>query len=361
MNCIIRIVLFIGVICQFNIQKEISFIELSFLLILLAINVFKEKYKNTRIILLIELIIVTAACTYSKNFILLYGILAYDIGVFKLYYGFIPITALSIYFSGISNGFENLIITAVCFIYGYEKCKFDEKVSSFREIYDNERRYRYELEDTKERLLNAAKEAAHIAEIKERNRIAREIHDTVGHSIAGILMQLQVVYKLMKKDEQKSEELLKNSIESLSQALNLMRDTVHNIRPNDALGIDYIKKIIENFSFCEVDFRYIGDFNRLPPNIMEVISSNVKESLTNTAKYAKASKIEITIDINDQFVRTLIKDNGQGEVKLKEGFGLGGMRERIKNLNGSISINGENGFLIVFIIPLSSQFAFIKE
>ena len=361
MNYIIRIVLFIGVICKFIIQKETSFIELSFLLILLAINVFKERYKNTKAILLIELIIVTTACAYSKNFILLYGVLAYDIGFFKLYYGYIPITALIIYFSGISSGFENFIIAAVCFIYGHERCNFDEKTNSFREIYDNERRYRYELEDTKERLLNAAKEAAYIAEIKERNRIAREIHDTVGHGIAGILMQLQVVYKLMKKDEQKAEELLKNSIEALSETLNLMRDTVHNIRPSDALGIDYIKKIIDNFSFCEVDFKYTGDFNKMPPNIMEVISSNIKESLTNTSKYSKASKVEISIDINEQFVRTLVKDNGQGDVKLKEGFGLSGMRERIKNLNGSISINGENGFLIVFIIPLSNEFSLIKE
>ena len=217
MNYTIRIILFIGVICSFVMQKQISFTELCFVLILAGINVFKEKYKNTKAILLLELIIVTVACTYSKNFILLYGILAYDIGVLKLYYAYIPITVLLIYFSSTNNIFENFIITAVCFMYGHLNCKLHEKVSSFREIYDNERRYRYELEDTKERLLNAAKETAYIAEIKERNRIAREIHDTVGHSIAGILMQLQVVDKLMKKDEQKSEELLKNSIESLSK------------------------------------------------------------------------------------------------------------------------------------------------
>lgn len=361
MNYTIRIILFIGIICSFIMQRQISFVELCFVLILTGMNIFKEKYKNTKAILLLELIIVTVACTYSKNFILLYGILAYDIGVFKLYYACIPITILLIYFSNTNNIFQNFIITAVCFMYGNINCKFHQKVSSFREIYDNERRYRYELEDTKERLLNAAKEAAYIAEIKERNRIAREIHDTVGHSIAGILMQLQVVDKLMKKEEQKSQELLKNSIESLSQALNLMRDTVHNIRPNDAMGSDYIKRIIDNFNFCDIDFKYKGDFNSLPPNIIEVISSNIKESLTNTSKYSKASKVEISIDINEKYVRTCIKDDGQGVPKLKEGFGLSGMRERIRNINGSISINGENGFLIVFIIPLSSEFALINN
>jgi signal transduction histidine kinase len=361
MNYVIRIIIFIGVIFSFIMQTQISFAELFFVLVLAGINIFKERYKNAKTILLLELIIVTVACTYSKNFILLYGILAYDIGVLKLYYAYLPIAVLLIYFSSTNNVSQNFIITAVCFMYGHLNCNFHERVSSFREIYDNERRYRYELEDTKERLLNAAKETAHIAEIKERNRIAREIHDTVGHSIAGILMQLQVVDKLMKKDEQKSEQLLKNSIESLSETLNLMRDTVHNIKPNDAMGSDYIKRIVDNFTFCPIDFKFNGDFDSLPPNIIEVISSNIKESLTNTTKYSKASKVDISIDINEKYVRTCIKDDGQGVPKLKEGFGLSGMRERIRNLNGSISINGENGFIIVFIIPLSSEFAVVNN
>lgn len=361
MSYIIRLVLFSGVICKFIIEKQISITELCLVLILLGINVFKVKYKNSKLILLIEVIIITIACTYSRNFILLYGILMYDSGFFNLYYAGIPAAVFLIYFSSINNILENIIIASVCFMYGNITSRFTEKVDSFREIYDNERRYRYELEDAKERLLSANKEAVYIAEIKERNRIAREIHDTVGHSIAGILMQLQAAYKLMKKDEQKSEVLLKNSIEGLSGALNLMRDTVHNIKPNDAIGVDYIKKIIENFNFCQVDFSCSGDFNIIPANIVEVIGSNIKESLTNTSKYSKASKLELKININEKFVRTYIKDNGEGAPKLKEGFGLNGMRERIKNLNGSISINGEDGFLIIFIIPLSDEFSLIKD
>lgn len=361
MSYAIRLALFLGVVCKFIIQNQISVTELCIILILLGLNIFKVKYKNSKFILFIETIIITIACKYSRNFILLYGILMYDAGIFNLYYACIPITALFIYFSGINNIIENLIIAAVCFLYGNISSRFKEKIDSFRETYDNERRYRYELEDTKERLLSANKEAVYIAEIKERNRIAREIHDTVGHSIAGILMQLQAAFKLMKKDEQKSEELLKNSIEGLSGALNLMRDTVHNIKPNDAIGIDYIKKIVENFNFCHVDFSCSGDFNIIPANIVEIIGSNIKEALTNTARYSKASAVELKININEKFVRTYIKDNGLGAPELKEGFGLNGMRERIKNLNGSISINGEDGFLIIFIIPLSDEFTLIRN
>lgn len=209
-----------------------------------------------------------------------------------------------------------------------------------------------ELEDAKKKLLNSAKESAYIAEIKERNRIAREIHDSVGHSIAGILFQLQAVQKLAGKDKEKSDNLLQDSIKRLSESLEVMRNAVHNIKPGNAVGLEYITVIINNFNYCPVNFKHSGDFNTLPGNVLETISSDIKEALTNAYKYSKAAAIEIKIDITDAAVRVYIKDNGEGCPNLKEGFGLLGIRERIKSLGGTVSISGENGFIIVYVIPL---------
>ncbi|MFL0249308.1 sensor histidine kinase [Clostridium neuense] len=110
---------------------------------------------------------------------------------------------------------------------------------------------------------------------------------------------------------------------------------------------------IHNFSFCPVEFKFTGDFNKLKPNYIEIIASNIKEALTNAAKYSKASKIYISIDINEVYLRLYIKNNGVSCSNIKEGLGLSGMRERVNNVGGSISIDSHDGFIIVCVIPFS--------
>ena len=352
MEYLFRILVFIAIIGKFIIKGNISPLEVAVLLVLASLNIFKNKYKITWIVLISEVLLAAFGCSLSKNFYLVYALTAYDAGSSNMQLFAVPAAILGIYFSGLNNVMESMSLIGASFLFGSLNLRFNEKLSSFRETYDNERRYRYELEDAKKRLLNSAKEAAYIAEIKERNRIAREIHDSVGHSIAGILFQLQAVQKLAGRDKEKSENLLEDSIKRLSESLEVMRNTVHNIKPGNIVGLTYIESIIKNFNYCPVDFKHSGDFNSLPANVLETISSDIKEALTNAYKYSRATKAEIKIDITDKAVRVYIKDNGEGCPNLKEGFGLLGIRERIKNLGGTVSISGENGFIIVYVIPL---------
>lgn len=353
MEYLIRILFLTAVLGKLIIQGNTSAIEVTVLLLLAAVNIFKHKFRVTWIVLIVETAIITVGCIYNINFSVLYALIAYDARSKDMKLLALPAVVLAIYFSGINSSMEVLALIFLAYMFGNLVLKYRKNISSFKETYDNERRYRYELEAAKQKLLNSAKEAAYIAEIRERNRIAREIHDTVGHSIAGVLLQLQVVQKLRYKDDEKSDNLLKDSIERLSEALNVMRNTVHNIRPSNSMGLEYIEGIINNFNYCIVNFKHSGDFNSLPANVLETISSDVKEALTNAYKYSKATAIDIKIDVKDSFVRVYIKDNGEGCPNLKEGFGLLGIRERIKNLGGTVSFSGENGFMIVYIIPIS--------
>jgi signal transduction histidine kinase len=248
-----------------------------------------------------------------------------------------------------------LFVVSLSYVFAYTKGILQEKEELYRSSFDKQREYSYQLERAKARLMSTVEEAAHMAEIKERNRIARQIHDHVGHSIAGILMQLQAVKKLYSKDELKAAELLGNSIEALSCTLTVMRDTVHNIKPEGKLGIEYIRQIIENFNYCPVDLSTTGDFSELPVNIMQILHNNIKEALTNVSKYSKATKVSINIDVNCKFVRLQIKDNGTSSVEFKEGFGISGMKERVWNMGGTIAFSNDNGFLIVCVIPIKNS------
>jgi signal transduction histidine kinase len=352
---------FVYMIIKLAEGKSVSYSEICIVLVFAALNIIREKYIDTIYLLIAEYLIITFGITINPYFSVFYGLLCYDLVARKKYSGIIFVAVSMGYFIKINIMADLIFVIGICsmlsFMYSENKAKGELLKTSF----DKERKYNYELEITKRKLMNAAEETVHIAEIKERNRIARELHDNIGHSIAGVLMILQASNKLFGKDDLKAKELLEKSINSLSEALTLIKNTIYNMKPKDELGIDYILEIVNNFSFCKVDFRYSGNFNNLDAGYLEIISTNIKEALTNASKYSRATIVEISLIKNDNFIRLLIKDNGVGCFKINENMGLGGMKDRIKNVGGSISINGENGFTIVCIIPLKREVGGIFE
>lgn len=345
----------IYLMAQTIMKNRVSYEDVYIILTILILNIIREKYLDSIFIILAEVIVIGFGAKTNSYFVMLYGITVFDL-MGKKEYRLIPlIFIVGGYFL---KGYEManyIILMCVCSLFGYLYCSMEEKEKSFKRLYDDERRNRYELETTKEKLLISSRDIAHLAEVNERNRIAREIHDTIGHSIAGILMQLQAAYKLKDKDINKSYLFIEKSIEGLSNSLTILRNTVYNIRPKEKLGIGYINTVIDNFKFCDIDFKYTGDFNNVPVNLIEIIATNIKESLTNASKHSDASKIDINLDINDKYIRLYIKDNGKGCQYIKEGIGISGMKDRIKNIGGSISISSQEGFLIVCILPIRGE------
>lgn len=347
---IIKIVFFVYVIIQLSINNVQDYTIVVLILIGAAVCTLRERFYISKYMSILEFIVISLEVCINTKFIFLYTVVLFDFIYDKIYLGIVLIFAGTIYFLGYQN--VNIFVFYILIgILAYVSKSMKVNKENYKKILDSERRLRYELEGTKIKLLNSAKETARIAEVNERNRIARNIHDNIGHSIAGIYMQLQVVDKLYDKDASKAKEILKKSIEGLSNSLNVLRDTVHNIKLKEELGIQYIVNIIDEFKFCNVEFNYSGNLNLLLPEHMELIAVNIKEALTNASKYSNATKIKISIDITDNYTRTYIKDNGVGIKNLKEGFGISGMRERVRNFGGSLNISAEDGFLIVFIIP----------
>jgi signal transduction histidine kinase len=216
---------------------------------------------------------------------------------------------------------------------------------------DNERNLRYQLEKTQVEMVNLLNEIEHITEVRERNRIAQEIHDNIGHSIAGVLFQLQAADKLIGSNTEKVGKILKLCIEKLSEALETTRNTVFNIRSDQTVGIDRIKKIVNGFKFCKLEFEYSGDFNGISPSNIKILEDTTKEVLTNAMKYSGAKDIALKIDVNRKHIRFYYKDNGVGCPRIIESVGLSSMKERVGNLGGTYSVDGTNGFTIVYTIP----------
>ncbi|MFD0714103.1 sensor histidine kinase [Paenibacillus sp. GCM10027626] len=352
MNAIVKMIIFGYLIIELILRGDIPYEQLLVVMISIIIQLVKERYYDSSWLTIAMLLLTCAGVAMDFRFAVLFALAAYDFMLKKSWVGLGAVFACAFYFLAKSPQIHSFIVwIAFCILLAYVIRKSSEEASRFTSTLDNERRLRYELEQAKAQLLHASKEIAGITEVKERNRIAREIHDSVGHNLAGTLIQLQAAYKIHGKDTEKAMSMISKSIDGLAHAVDLLRDTVHNIKPRESLGADYFRSMIGNYRFCPVDLKLSGDFNTIPPAHLELLSATIKEALTNTARYSFATMVNVTIDANENFTRLYVKDNGRGCENIKEGLGLSGMKERARNLGGNLSIHATDGFMIVCVIP----------
>lgn len=354
MKYLIKTIFLIYIMLLFIISGSVSYTEVLVIVLICGINIYKERFCDTVHWTGFSLILICIGIWFNPNFVVLLCVTVFDFMYQRVYWLALPVYAAGIFLSIQFNTIWLNLLMAICAVSAFTLQKAKQNQSDYQLRLDEERRLRYDLENAKNKLLQVSQEIAHMTEISERNRIARDIHDNVGHSIAGILFQLQAADKLLAKDQKKAEEILKKSIGSLAEALSLLRDTVYNIKPNQSLGIAYLKSIIDNFGFCPINFTFFGDVGSLSSHQMEILSSILKEALTNAAKYSGATQVDISLDINEKFVRLYIKDNGIGCQYMKEGLGISGMKERVINMGGTLSISPEEGFIIVCLLSMEN-------
>ncbi|KGA96235.1 hypothetical protein BALCAV_0217480 [Alkalihalobacillus alcalophilus ATCC 27647 = CGMCC 1.3604] len=215
---------------------------------------------------------------------------------------------------------------------------------------DNERRSRYELEQVKLDLLEAHSEVAQAAEVKERNRISRELHDHLGHDLTGSLLALQA-YELV-DDPERAKEMLAQVKERLHRSTKRLRDTVHNMTPVTFIGIERLERIVEEAKPLKIGFRYVGDLDLVPVHVWVLLEAILKEALTNVARHSNATKTDVELDVTDTIVRLRIQDNGTVQRKENNGSGIRSLQIRARTLKGSLTSDRSNGFLLVCVLPI---------
>ncbi|MDV2999010.1 MAG: Protein-glutamate methylesterase/protein-glutamine glutaminase [Chroococcopsis gigantea SAG 12.99] len=195
-----------------------------------------------------------------------------------------------------------------------------------------------------ERSLNRQIQA--YATVEERNRIARDIHDSLGHSLVALNIQLEAVLALWATQPGKAYEFLVEAKQLGTSALQAVRESVSALREESAkreLIGDAIAPMIRNFSRT-TNICPDCDFSLCPPllngDLKSTIYRVIQEALTNICKYAGATRVSISIKPVDSGLELMITDNGRGfsPGDVTSGFGLRGMRERIEALGGQLTI-----------------------
>ncbi|UJL47656.1 sensor histidine kinase [Virgibacillus sp. NKC19-16] len=224
---------------------------------------------------------------------------------------------------------------------------------------DQDRQNWYELEKLKGELLEANIKTAHMAELTERNRIARDLHDHVGHELTGAVLALQAFEQLWKEDNAQAEEMFKQMSQRLNDSASYLRETVHNTKPDIAMGSSRLERICESYQACKVTYQTNGDTNRVPAYIWGILESVLKEALTNVYRHSNANHVEVSLDVSKKIVRLLVADDGKTEQSGEAGIGIRNLRTRAKAVGGNISFSSsDRGFQLVSVLPLESNHIF---
>lgn len=216
-----------------------------------------------------------------------------------------------------------------------------------------------ELSKANENLKEYASKVQALTITQERNRMAREIHDGLGHYLTILNMQLKAASAILDKDKIKSQQMIENAIHLTSEALIDVRTSVFALRQEqDEIKplVERIKNIVQSSSNnnLKIKFTIIGTPSPLRPPIDLSLYRGVQEMINNVVKHSNARKAELVLDYSDpEKISLSCVDDGIGNETFDSGFGINGINERVKLLNGEVNIiTAKNeGFKIFMKLP----------
>ncbi|MDQ0216258.1 two-component system sensor histidine kinase DesK [Oikeobacillus pervagus] len=210
---------------------------------------------------------------------------------------------------------------------------------------------RKEKGQLEEKLEDANKRISELIKLEERQRISRDLHDTLGQKLSLIGLKSDLARKLINKNPEQARQELKDVQQTARTALNEVRKMVSSMR-----GIrlkDELVRVKQIFSAAEISFSVPEEvtFRNVSLLTENILSMCLKEAVTNVVKHSEATYCSISIEQTRMEVVITIKDNGVFKGKGESGNGLMGMKERLEFVNGSIELLTEQGTTLIIKVP----------
>lgn len=247
-----------------------------------------------------------------------------------------------------------LLLLSICAILLQQTIKQSETYAKeLKKLRDTSKEHELFIEEKNKRLREQQDAELYTATLKERNRIAREIHDNVGHLLTRSILQMGAI-KTINTNEMLTP-LLNSLHETLNTAMTSIRNSVHDLH-NESMDLHcVIQEMIDNVTTFSIQLDYDMD-DSIPKNIKYCFITIIKEAINNTLKHSNATKMQILVQEHPAFYQLLIQDNGTNCSKqLSDGIGLTNMKDRVKTLHGNIKISNNEGFKILISIIKSDE------
>ncbi|MED7628963.1 two-component sensor histidine kinase [Lactobacillus helveticus] len=197
----------------------------------------------------------------------------------------------------------------------------------------------------------------HISHDKDRERLARDIHDTIGHTLTGFAVGLDAAIVLIDVNPTAAKKQLGKVSASVKEGLLNIRESLNRIRPGALdnytfkAALEGLLNKFESISHLQIDLEYNWNAEKLAKTTEDVIFHIIEETFTNSLKHGHATKVMIMCSMKDNYYQLIIHNNGLSTPDFKPGFGLNYLKDLVSSLGGQIKFNGKDGFTTIVMIP----------
>ncbi|MCY9286841.1 sensor histidine kinase [Bacillus haynesii] len=209
---------------------------------------------------------------------------------------------------------------------------------------------RMELE---QELDEANQQIKELVKREERVRIARDLHDTLGHTLSLLTLKSQLVQRTIASDPERARKEAREMETTSRAALKQVRELVSDMKTATiAEELIHIQQILRA---SDITFEYMGgsDFSNIPPVTQNIVSMCIREAATNIVKHSRATHCTISISQTDEKISIAIKDDGMGmNQQTPFGNGLRGMKERLALIDGALDVSTHNGMVLNITVPI---------
>ncbi len=320
-------------------------------------------YLEAKTVRMITGIIYAVAVLFVPKLILVAAIVVYDLYASKLYVmeGIIALLLLmGTKDFGVATIAFLIVVILLAHLMYYKSNRNQTLQEQIKHIRDDSEEKNLQLSMTNKHLIEKQDQDIYVATLKERNRIARDIHDNVGHMITRSILQMGALMTIHKEEPLHGQlESVKNN---LDEAMNNIRESVHDLH-DESIDLrqaisDLMDEIKDSFE-CSLDYD-IGD--NVDRKYKYAIIGIVREAVSNILKHSKNDSVDVIIrehpGMYQLIVHDFVKDKAKNttsdatkNIGRTDGIGLQNMQDRVKSLRGNISIDEGNGYRIYVTFP----------
>ena len=247
-----------------------------------------------------------------------------------------------------------ILITFILLILYANNYKNQRKIVSLQKENDSKRKEIYTLQnrlkDEKE-LLN---QYLYTVQLQEKNVVPESVHDKVGQTMSGALMQLEIIKLTINNNTEQCIKLLDIGIKNLKDGMYFLKESLKGVQlESKEQGINKIKVILEEKTKNTM-FKYTltenGDLGKITDNQWAILAQTTLELTNNVIKYSTGNLIEVNITVLNKVVKFEIKDDGKIIKSIKKGVGLRSIEEKVTEKGGKMIINIESGFSVILLM-----------
>ena len=193
---------------------------------------------------------------------------------------------------------------------------------------------------------------------KERGNISQELHDSIGHSLMAVLMNVRYLKAIQSRSEDERQKQIEEIEKLLKECVSNLRESVDSLRKLDESIClkEEIDRVVQKFgelALVTIRLNYDSRAESAPNQIKTVLFKTIREGITNSIRHGNAGSIQISIRCVEERIEMIMKDNGSGCAEIHKSYGLNGIMERVSEAGGEVFFISEKnkGFTIKALLP----------